>query len=105
MTRGLLIGLALAALVGSHPGAQTDLDDLMARVLKQRDESWRQLHQYILDEDETFQLLGTGGAPVYGFHHEYVWFVRDGVFIRSPLRADGVTIGESARRRAEDEWI
>jgi hypothetical protein len=36
---------------------------------------------------------------------EYTWYLRDGVFIRSPLRASGVTIGEAERRRAEEEWF
>jgi hypothetical protein len=105
VTRRVLLAIGLAALLGGSASAQTDLDDLMARVLRQRDESWKQLQQYILDEDETFQLLGPGRAPVYGFRHEYVWFLRDEVFVRSPLRADGVAIDEAERRRAEQEWI
>lgn len=105
MTRRLLTVVGLAALLAGSASAQTDLDDLMAGVLRQRDESWKQLQQYILDEDETFQLLGAGRAPIYGFHHEYVWFLREQVFIRSPLRADGVAIDEDERRRAEEAWI
>jgi len=85
--------------------AQTDLDDLMARVLAQRDENWKRLQQYVLDEQETFQLLGPGRTAIYGFRHDYTWFLRDGVFIRSPLRADGVAIDEAERRRAEEAWV
>jgi hypothetical protein len=77
----------------------------MARVLERRDENWKKLQQYILEERETFQVLGASGAPLYGFRREYAWFVRDGFFIRSPLRADGVVIGEGERGRAEDEWL
>ena len=36
---------------------------------------------------------------------EYAWFIRDGVFVRSPVKFDGVTLSESDRRKAEDEWI
>lgn len=76
----------------------------MARVLAQRDESWKRLQQYVLEEQETFQLLGPGRLPIYGFRHEYIWFLRDGVFIRSPLRADGVAIDEAERRRADARY-
>ena len=105
MRRGLLSIFVLTAALGRPAAAQTDLDDLMARVLAQRDENWTRLQQYVLDEQETFQLLGPGRTPVYGFRHDYTWFLRDGVFIRSPLRADGVAIDEAERRRAEDAWV
>jgi hypothetical protein len=77
----------------------------MSQVLSGRDENWKKLQQYVLEERETFQLAGTGGARLYGFQRDYSWFVREGFFIRSPVRADGVTLAESDRRRAEDEWL
>ena len=85
--------------------AQSDLDELMSQVLSSRDENWKKLQQYVLEEREAFQLAATGGARLYGFERDYSWFVREGFFIRSPIRADGVTIGEGERRRAEDEWL
>src|SRR6185295_6506226 len=72
------------------PAGTTDLDAFMARVLLRRDDNWKKLQQYVLDERETFQILGPGGAPIYGWRREYTWFPRDGLFIRSPLRVDGV---------------
>lgn len=105
MPTRLLILIALA-LSGVGSAAQSsDLDTFMSRVLARRDENWKKLQQYILEEEEAFQLLGPGGVPLYGFRREYAWFVRQGFFIRSPLKADGVTIGEAERRRAEAEWI
>src|SRR5688572_14127513 len=77
----------------------------MSRVLARRDENWKKLQQYILEEQETLQVVGPGGVPLYGFTRDYAWFVRQGFFIRSPLRADGVTIGEAERRRAEEDWM
>lgn len=100
----LLVALGIALAIAS-PSAQSDLDAFMARVLERRDENWKKLQQYILEERETLQMLGAAGAPLYGFRREYAWFVRDGFFIRSPLRADGVAIGEAERGRAEDEWL
>jgi hypothetical protein len=77
----------------------------MERVLARRDDNWKKLQQYVLDERETFDLLGPGGARLYGFRRDYTWFMREGIFVRSPLRADGVTISEADRRKAESDWI
>jgi hypothetical protein len=65
------------------------------------------MQQYVLDERETFQVLGPGGTPFYGTRREYLWFPRDGDgrFIRSPLKVDGVTLGDAARRKAEADWL
>jgi hypothetical protein len=95
---GVVIGL-------SGVSAQSDLDELMSQVLSHRDENWKKLQQYVLEEREAFQLTATGGARLYGFERDYSWFVREGFFIRSPIRADGVTIAEGERRRADDEWL
>ena len=55
------------------------LDAKLQRALARRDESSKAMQQYVLDEQETFQLLGPGRAPIYGFRHDYTWFVRDGL--------------------------
>ena len=95
---GVVIGLCGVS-------AQSDLDELMSQVLSHRDENWKKLQQYVLEERETFQLTATGGARLYGSERDYSWFVREGFFIRSPVRADGVAIADGDRRRAEDEWL
>ena len=85
--------------------AQSDLDALMARVLARRDANWAKLQQYVLNERETLQATGPADTPFYGFRREYLWFPRDGHFVRSPVTADGVTVSEAARVRAEKAWI
>ena len=77
----------------------------MSRVLARRDDNWKKLQQYVLDERETFQLIGPGATPLYGVRRESTWFPRDGLFIKSPLRINGVTIGEADRRKAEALWV
>ena len=79
----------------------------MSRVLARRDDNWKRMQQYVLDERETFQILGPGGTPIYGFRREYLWFPRDGdgVFVRSPIKVDGVTLGEAERRKAEADYL
>jgi hypothetical protein len=100
--------LALAAAVGltpAVPAAQSDLDAFMERVIARRDENWKKLQQYVLDERETFQLTGPDGSRVYGFDRDYTWFIRQGFFIRSPLKVDGVRISEEDRTKAEESWM
>ncbi len=108
MIRSALVGLASAAVVtgGLAPlGAQTDLDQFMKRVVSRRDDNWQKLQQYILDESELVDVRGPGGAPFWGGRYEYTWFLRDGMFVRSPLKANGVTIGEADRRKEEEEYV
>jgi hypothetical protein len=99
------VSLCLAVAIVSSPGAQSDLDDLMARVLARRDDNWKKLQQYVLDEREELQIDGPASTRLYGFRREYIWFPRDGRFIRSPLSADGVAIPEDERRREEARWL
>ena len=87
------------------PAPATDLDAFMSRVLERRDDNWKKLQQYVLEERETFQLIGPGATPLYGVRRESTWFPRDGRFIKSPLRINGVTIGEEDRRKAEELWV
>jgi len=103
--RPFLTVLALVLLLPAAVPAQTDLDELMARVLEHRDENWAKLQQYVLDEHEILRVTGPGGLPLYGFARDYVWFPRDGIFVRSPRRANGVDIGERERQRAERVWL
>jgi hypothetical protein len=77
----------------------------MEKVIARRDENWKKLQQYVLDERETFQLAGPDGSRLYGFDRDYTWFIRQGFFIRSPLKADGVRISEQDRTKAEEAWI
>ncbi len=83
----------------------TDLDAFMARALQRREVDRKTLGDYVLDEIETFEILGPGGAPINRFKREYTWYVRDGIHVRSPLKYDGVPIPESDRRAYEQRWI
>jgi hypothetical protein len=87
------------------PQAQSDLDDLMRRVLAGRDRNWAKLSQYVLEERETMRVTGPVGAGLYGFEREYTWFPQAGIFVRSPRMADGVAVDEDDRLEAEREWI
>src|SRR5579862_8408540 len=90
-----------AAAAGSRLAAQTDLDAFMREVLARRDDNWKKLQQYVLDEREKFELNGPNKLPIWGERREYTWYIRDGFFVRSPVKFNGVTVGEDDRRKYE----
>lgn len=100
---GLIAGAALIA--APRVAAQSDLDAFMEQVLARRDDNWKKLQQYILDERETFDLRGPGRVSLLSERHEYTWYIRDGFFVRSPVKANGVTIGEADRTKYETEFL
>src|ERR1700704_4861115 len=102
--------VAVATLAGSErtgptPSAQSDLDDFMRQVVAHRDENWKKLQQYILDERESFELRGPTRLPIFGQRREYTWFIRDGLFVRSPVKFNGVTIADDERRKFERDYL
>lgn len=99
----LVVAIALAPMRPLR--AQTDLDAFMQQVLARRDENWRKLQQYILEEREQGELRGPSGQPLWGERREYAWYIRDGFFVRSPLKFNGVEVGEADRRRYEAEFL
>ena len=100
------LALAAAAALAAVPVAgQTDLDAFMQQVLAKRDDNWKKLQQYVLDEREQVALTGPLHTPLWGERREYAWFIRDGFFVRSPVKVDGVTIGEAERRKYETDYL
>jgi hypothetical protein len=101
-----LIVVVCALVAGlAAPAAQSDLDALMERVLARRDDNWKKLQQYMLEERETFALDGPDSRKLFGSLREYLWFPRDGRFIKSPLTINGVSIGDGQRRQFEELWV
>ena len=108
LTRPLLALLCIGFLTAALPAnmsAQSDLDAFMEKVLARRDDNWKKLQQYVLEEKEAFDLTGPGRFPLWGMRREYAWFIRDGIFVRSPISADGVKLSEADRRQAEEQWL
>ena len=103
--RFAVIAGLFAVTASAVPAAQSDLDALMGRVLLKRDDNWKKLQQYVLEERETMEVTALDGRKVYGFKREYQWFPRQGFFIKSPLTSDGVKIGEDERKRQEARWL
>jgi hypothetical protein len=102
---GLLIASVPVSSAPGNPSGQSDLDAFMQKVVARRDENWKKLQQYVLDETETVQVRGPSELPVWGDKREYTWFIKDGYFVRSPLKANGVTIQEDERRKYEENFL
>ncbi len=100
-----LLALAAAPSLAQRLAAQTDLDAFMRDVVARRDDNWKKLQQYILDEREEMTLNGPGGARLWGEQRDYTWFIRDGFFVKSPVKANGASVGEAERRRYEDDYL
>ena len=106
LTAALCAGVAgLDPVVPGVRAQATDLDAFMQQVLASRDANWKKLQQYVLDEREVIELTGPGRMPVWGERHEYTWYIRDGFFVRSPVRFNGVEISDGERRKAEADYL
>ena len=82
-----------------------ELDRFMEQVLARRDENRIARRQYVFDEMERFTVTGDDGEVYSSFTLEFVWYRRDGVFVRSPVRFNGVDAGEDDWQRYEAEWL
>jgi len=81
-----------------------ELDAFMEKVLARREVNRKTLEQYVLDESERFEILGPGRMPLHRSKRDFTWYVRDGMHVRSPVRFNGVTVGEEARHKYENDW-
>lgn len=84
---------------------RSDLDAFMEKVLARREVNRKMLEQYVLDETETFEVLGPGQWPLNRTKRDYTWYERDGMHVRSPVRFDSVAVGEKERAEYEEKWI
>jgi hypothetical protein len=84
---------------------RSDLDAFMEKVLARRDVNRKMLNQYVLDETETFEILGPGRWPMHRTKRDFTWYERDGTHVRSPMRFNGVAVNEQERREYERDWL
>ncbi len=102
---GALAVLGVGTAVAQEDNQANELDRFMEQVLARRDENRVARRQYVFDELERFTVTGYDGEVYEAFAREYIWYRRDGVFVRSPVRIDGVTPSEADWRRYEADWL
>jgi hypothetical protein len=101
----ILAMVSLLPIAGPRVAAQTDLDAFMKRVVARRDDNWKKLQQYVLDERQQVSLLAPGLIRLWGERRDYTWFIQDGYFVRSPVAVNGVGIADAERREAEAQYL
>src|SRR6478672_1436466 len=97
--------LVSAGLSLNAAAPENDLDAFMKQVVARRDDNWKKLQQYIFDEREQLEMRGPNRVPIWGERREYTWYIRDGFFVRSPTKFNGVTIGDAERRTFEAAYL
>ena len=58
--------IVAAFVVAGAASAPSDLDAFMREVLARRDDNWKKLQQYVLDEREQIELRGPSQVPIWG---------------------------------------
>jgi hypothetical protein len=94
-----------AAQSASRENGSNELDAFMEKVLARREVNRQTLKQYILDEQEEFEILGPGRWPLHRSNRDFTWYMRDGIHVRSPLKFNGVTVDREERDRYERNWL
>ena len=89
----------------ARPAPANDLDAFMEKVLARREVNRKTIDQYVLDESEAFEILGPGRWPLHRTRRDFTWYVRDGMHVRSPVRFNGVKVGDDARDKYETDWM
>lgn len=103
---GVLVLLLAGATLSAQPAREpTDLDAFMAKVLANRDQSWRQLQEYLLSERERVELVGPDRTRLFGLDREFLWVAREGEAVRSPVRFNGVALSAADRAAYERDWL
>jgi hypothetical protein len=101
----LAVALDASAQSKDRESGSNELDAFMEKVLARREVNRQTLKQYILDEDEEFEILGPGRWPLHRTRRQFTWYMRDGIHVRSPLKFNGVTVNQEARDRYERDWL
>jgi hypothetical protein len=107
----LILALTFVASLASGPGAAqgpaptAELDAFMAEVLTRRDENWKKVEQYILEERERVEFRGPAEILLWGADRQYMWYPREGYFVRSPVRFNGVEVSAAEREKYEQNFL
>lgn len=91
---------------GNSTTGEEDLKSFMEKVLRKRSVNWNDQYNYIFSERETLEFGGTfSAAPLQGFTSEFVWYVKEGYLVRSPVSVNGAPVPDDEREREEKKFI
>jgi hypothetical protein len=76
----------------------------MEKVLQRREVNWADSQSYVFHETESLEIRGLNIPALESFIREYVWIVRHGQLVRSPVRANGVQVSAEDQRSYEEKW-
>ena len=85
--------------------AQSDLDEFMRQVVAKRDDNWKKLQQFVLDEHEKIDVMGPTLVPLVGQRRTFRWYIREGFFVRSPVAYNGIAVSDAERQSFEDDFL
>jgi len=101
----LLALLAAGTAAAAPPQSGTDLDELMREVLERRDANRDALARLEFSETETMRIRDQDTvAPIQSYVKEFVWGMRVGVFLRLPVRVNGVDVVPAEQGAAARAW-
>jgi len=99
-----IIGNPLISPAAAQENELTEIDAFMEEVLKRREVNWSDSQSYVFQETETLEIQGLNIPAIESFKREYVWIVRDGELVRSPVRANGVAVSRREQEEYERKW-
>ena len=102
---GMPVAARTPSAISAEALAQSDLDEFMRQVLARRDENWKKLQQFVLDEHEKIDVMGPTLVPLVGQRRDFRWYIREGYFVRSPVSYNGIAVSDSERQEFEDDFL
>ena len=100
------VWLALDPVSAQTPAPTAELDAFMAQVLVRRDENWKKVQQYILDEQERVEFRGPGEMLLWGAEARIHAGIRaTGSSCGARCGSTGSTISESEREKYEQNFL
>ena len=100
----VLIAITSSFVTVSSQQAPNEIDEFMEKVLERREVNWEETQTYLFHERELIKIQGRDIPPIAGFDREFVWIVRQGELLRSPVKIDGLKVSQKEQQEYEKSW-
>ena len=97
-----------------HKYSSAEIRNIAMTALNKSKDDLEGMSDYVFGEVEKFIVYDMKtneitakyrNSFVPSFRKEYVWFLRDGFFVRSPTLVDGVSVAPAIKTAAEETWL